>query len=124
MERDAVQRQVLPNPDIPPPGLTTCDAKDPDTTYNGKPRYCYNFFGLERYYAEGTRAIPARRPPGAAGVRLQRGGLGKGGTATIRDPPVLRRRDHGRRQRVRLPLDDHNHLIRPEDRLHLAMAIQ
>ena len=27
------QRSVLPNPDIPPPGLTTYDAKDPDTSY-------------------------------------------------------------------------------------------
>ena len=24
----------------------------------GKPKYCYNFFGLERTYVEGTRAIP------------------------------------------------------------------
>ena len=33
MERDDIQRQVLPNPDVPPAGLTTYDAKDPDTTY-------------------------------------------------------------------------------------------
>ena len=25
---------------------------------DGKPKYCYNFFGLERYYVEGTEAIP------------------------------------------------------------------
>ena len=25
----------------------------------GKPKYCYNFFGLERYYVEGTTAIPS-----------------------------------------------------------------
>ena len=49
----------------------------------GKPRYRYNFFGLERYYVKGTRAIP----PGDHQVRLEfaydGGGLGKGGTATI-----------------------------------------
>lgn len=32
-ERDELQRQVLPIPDIPPAGLTTYDAKDPDTAY-------------------------------------------------------------------------------------------
>src|SRR6478752_4456860 len=31
--RDAVQRSVLPIPDVTPPGLTTFDAKDPDTKY-------------------------------------------------------------------------------------------
>src|ERR1700754_4165441 len=25
----------------------------------GTPKYCYNFFGLERYYVEGTRKLPA-----------------------------------------------------------------
>jgi arylsulfatase A-like enzyme len=50
---------------------------------DGKPTYCYNFFGLERSYVQGTRAIP----PGTHQVRLEfaydGGGLGKGGTATI-----------------------------------------
>jgi arylsulfatase len=31
--RDVLQRQVLPIPDVPLPGLTTYDAKDPDTSY-------------------------------------------------------------------------------------------
>src|SRR6478736_6417998 len=30
---DAVQRNVLPIPDVTPIGLTTFDAKDPDTKY-------------------------------------------------------------------------------------------
>jgi len=30
---DALPRQVLPVPDVPPVGLTTFDAKDPDTSY-------------------------------------------------------------------------------------------
>ncbi len=32
-ERDQVQREVLPIPDRPPVGLTTFDAKDPDTSF-------------------------------------------------------------------------------------------
>src|SRR5215510_6452704 len=32
-EREPVQRNVLPIPDITPIGLTTFDAKDPDTKY-------------------------------------------------------------------------------------------
>ena len=31
--RDEVRREVLPIPDKPPMGLTTYDAKDPDTKY-------------------------------------------------------------------------------------------
>ena len=50
---------------------------------DGKPKYCYNFFGLERYYVEGTKAVP----PGEHQVRMEfaydGGGLGKGGTATL-----------------------------------------
>src|SRR5262245_64528218 len=34
---------------------------------DGKPTYCYNFFGLERYYARGTEAIP----PGDHQVRME-----------------------------------------------------
>src|SRR4026208_1474068 len=30
---DPIQRSVLPIPDVPPIGLTTFDAKDPDTKY-------------------------------------------------------------------------------------------
>ena len=33
MGRDDIQRDVLPIPDVPPVGLTTYDAKDPDTVY-------------------------------------------------------------------------------------------
>jgi arylsulfatase len=127
----------------------------------GKPRYCYNFFGLERYYVKGTKAIP----PGDHQVRMEfaydGGGLGKGGTATIYidgeaageghieqteaflfsadetmdvgnefGSPVTTdystRKFNGKVHWVEIDvgLDDHNHLIRPEDRLHLAMAIQ
>jgi arylsulfatase A-like enzyme len=50
---------------------------------DGKPRYCYNFYGLERYYAEGTSKIP----PGRHQVRMEfaydGGGLAKGGNVTL-----------------------------------------
>ena len=87
---------------------------------DGKPKYCYNFFGLERYYVEGTSKIP----PGTHQVRMEfaydGGGLGKGGTVTLyidgekcrrrarradRAVRLLRRRDLRRRRRVRLAGD-------------------
>ena len=127
----------------------------------GKPKYCYNFFGLERYYVEGTTAIPS----GTHQVRMEfaydGGGLGKGGTATLYidgeaagegrieqteaflfsadetldvgneyGSPVTTDYDtrafNGKVHWVEIDigLDDHNHLIKPEDRLNLAMAIQ
>jgi hypothetical protein len=32
-KRDQLQREVLPIPDRPPQGVTTYDAKDPDTSF-------------------------------------------------------------------------------------------
>src|SRR5262245_29732134 len=50
---------------------------------NGKPKWCYNFFGLEQTYVEGARAIP----PGEHQVRLEfaydGGGIGKGGMCSL-----------------------------------------
>ena len=49
----------------------------------GKPKYCYNFYGVERYYVEGATKIPA----GTHEVRMEfaydGGGLAKGGTVTL-----------------------------------------
>jgi arylsulfatase len=49
----------------------------------GKPKYCYNFYGLHRYTIEGTATIP----PGTHQVRVEfkydGGGLAKGGTVTL-----------------------------------------
>jgi arylsulfatase A-like enzyme len=128
---------------------------------NGKPKYCYNFFGLEQSYVEGTEAIP----PGEHQLRLEfaydGGGPGKGGTATIYldgnavgDGRIERTEalffsadetcdvgnefgspvttDYATRKftgevkwvEIELGLDDHNHLIKPEDRLQLAMGVQ
>jgi arylsulfatase A-like enzyme len=46
---------------------------------DGKPRYCYNLLGVQRFYVEGDRPIPA----GTHQVRMEfaydGGGLGKGG---------------------------------------------
>ena len=44
----------------------------------GKLKYCYNFLGLQRFYVEGDRPIPAGRASGADGVRLRRRRAGQG----------------------------------------------
>ncbi|MGC1382038.1 MAG: arylsulfatase [Candidatus Baltobacteraceae bacterium] len=50
---------------------------------DGKLKYCYNFFGLEHYFAEANAAIP----PGKHQVRMEfaydGGGLAKGGNVTL-----------------------------------------
>jgi arylsulfatase A-like enzyme len=49
----------------------------------GKLKYCYNFVGIQQFYAESSSAIP----PGDHQVRMEfayaGGGLGKGGTASL-----------------------------------------
>jgi arylsulfatase len=49
----------------------------------GKPKYCYNFCGIQHYFVEGTQAIPA----GTHQVRMEfaydGGGLGRGGTVSL-----------------------------------------
>jgi arylsulfatase len=128
---------------------------------DGALKYCYNFFGLQRYYAEATSTVP----PGEHQVRMEfaydGGGIGKGGEVTLYldgeavgsgrveqteaflfsadetcdvgdefGSPVTT--DYGATRftgtvnwvEIDLGLDDHNHLIRPEDRVNLAMGIQ
>ncbi len=50
---------------------------------DGKPKYCHNLAGLQRFYAEGETAVP----PGEHQVRMEftydGDGLGKGGTAAL-----------------------------------------
>ncbi len=52
-------------------------------TKGGKLKYCYNFYGVDRYTIEGTSTIP----PGKHQVRMEfaydGGGLSKGGTDTL-----------------------------------------
>src|SRR4030095_13821031 len=49
----------------------------------GRPKYCYNLFGLRNFYVEGEQEIPA----GTHQVRMEfaydGGGLGKGGTVSL-----------------------------------------
>jgi arylsulfatase len=51
--------------------------------HDGKPAYCYNLFGLQRFKVYGADAIP----PGAHQVRMEftydGGGLGKGGSVAL-----------------------------------------
>ena len=85
---------------------------------DGRPAYCYNLFGLQRFKIAGDAADARRGAPGADGVRLRRrrprqgrrrrtlsrwsAGRGRAGRADRADG-VLRRRDHRRRQRQRDP---------------------
>jgi hypothetical protein len=50
---------------------------------SGKPKYCYNLFGLQRFYVEGEQEIPA----GMHQVRMEfaydGGGLAKGATVSL-----------------------------------------
>jgi arylsulfatase len=50
---------------------------------DGKPRYCYNLFGLRYFYVDGSKAVPE----GTHQVRMEfaydGGGLGKGGDVTL-----------------------------------------
>jgi arylsulfatase len=50
---------------------------------DGRPKFCYNFFGLERYYAEGSQKVT----PGTHQVRMEftydGGGIGKGGISHL-----------------------------------------
>jgi arylsulfatase len=128
---------------------------------DGKPKYVYNFFGLERYYVESTETIPAGNHQVRMEFTYDGGGVGKGGTATLYidgvavgdgrieqteaflfsadetcdvgdefGSPVTT--DYSQKTfsgevewvELELGLDDHNHLIRPEDRISLAMGIQ
>jgi hypothetical protein len=131
---------------------------------DGKPKYCYNFYGLNRYTVEGTSKIP----PGQHQVRMEfeydGGGLAKGGTVTLyldgkevgagrvdqTEPFVFsadetcdvgdefgspvtpdypaRKKFSGAVNSVEIDVgkdaEDLNHLITPDERLQLAMAIQ
>jgi arylsulfatase A-like enzyme len=134
-------------------------------TTDGKPAYCYNLFGLQRFKVYGSDPIPA----GEHQVRMEfthdGGGLGKGGEVVLYvdgEPvgegrvdatvPMLFSADEttdvgsdsatpvsddygpkdsgftGRVGWVQLDIDaaaeDVDHLISPEERLHVAMARQ
>ena len=50
---------------------------------DGRPTYCYNLLGLQRFKIEGDRAIPAGEHQVRMEFAYDGGGLGKGGTATL-----------------------------------------
>jgi arylsulfatase len=61
---------------------------------NGKLKHCYNFFGIQRFFAEGSKPIP----PGKHQLRLEfkydGGGLAKGGTVSLYVDGKKDRRPH------------------------------
>ena len=130
---------------------------------DGKPKYCYNFYGMEEYYIEGKEKLPA----GTHQVRIEfaydGGGLGKGGNVTLyvdgkavgsgrveqtemmvfsadetcdigteTGSPVTKdymtRKFSGDVNWVEIDVgraaEDLDHLIKPEERLAIAMALQ
>jgi arylsulfatase len=129
----------------------------------GRPAYCYNMFGLQRFKVYGDQPIPAGEHQVRMEFAYDGGGLGKGGTVTLYvdgaeagegrvegtvplvfsadettdvggDSATPVSDDYGPRTsafngRVRwvqidLDVDDHDHLISPEERLRIAMARQ
>jgi arylsulfatase A-like enzyme len=50
---------------------------------DGKPRYCYNLFGLKRFNVEGTSRVPAGKHQVRMEFAYHGGGLGKGGAVRL-----------------------------------------
>jgi arylsulfatase A-like enzyme len=50
---------------------------------DGKPRYCYNLLGIQRFYVEGDREIPSGRHQVRMEFAYEGGGPGKGGTVDL-----------------------------------------
>ena len=131
---------------------------------DGKPKYCYNFYGVHRYTVEGASKLP----PGTHQLRMEfkydGGGIAKGGLVTLyvdgqkagegrvdqTEPAIFsadetldigdefgspvtpdypkRKKFTGEVNWVEIDVDkdaeDLDHLITPEERLRVAMAIQ
>ncbi len=131
----------------------------------GKPKYCYNFYGVDEYLVEGTTKIPTGTHQVRMEFKYDGGGLAKGGTVTLfidgkpagegrveRTEPILFSADEtcdvgfeagspvtfdypkghtkfsGEVNWVEIDLgkdaEDLDHLISPEERLKVAMALQ
>jgi arylsulfatase len=50
---------------------------------DGKLKHCYNFFGIDRYFAESAEAIPAGKHQVRMEFTYDGGGLAKGGTVSL-----------------------------------------
>ena len=59
----------------------------------GRPAYCYNLFGIQRFHVRADQPVPVGRPPGPAGVRLRRRRTRQG-----RHGRPVRRRHPGRQR--------------------------
>ena len=129
----------------------------------GKPKICYNFFGLQNYSIEGKDAIPAGQHQVRMEFEYDGGGVAKGGNVTLyvdgkpcgkgrveqTEPQLFSAdetcdigdeygsavtADYGSRKfngavnwvEIDLGADakDADHVISPEERLHIAMALQ
>jgi arylsulfatase len=51
--------------------------------HEGRPAYCYNLFGLQRFTVRGEAPVPAGEHQVRVEFAFDGGGLGKGGTATL-----------------------------------------
>jgi arylsulfatase A-like enzyme len=130
---------------------------------DGRLKYCYNLFGLQRFYTQSSRPIPSGKHQVRMEFAYDGGGLGKGGNVTLfldgerigegrvaatqpmifsadetcdvgaengspvsDDYAVRANRFSGALNWVQLDqgLDDHDHLISPEERLRVALARQ
>jgi hypothetical protein len=130
---------------------------------DGRPAYCYNLLGLQRFKVYGQEPIPAGEHQVRMEFAYDGGGLGKGGLVTLyvdgakagegrvdATQPMLFSADEttdvggdsatsvsddynpktsafsGRVRWVQIDLDvdDHDHLISPEERLRIAMTRQ
>src|SRR5829696_5489283 len=132
---------------------------------DGKPKYCYNLLGVQRFYVEGDQDIPAGQHQVRMEFGYDGGGLGKGGDVRLFldgekvgegrvgataamvfsaddtcdvgvEGGSVVSEDYGPRGNeltgevswVQIDLDDDaadaDHLITPEERLHIAMARQ
>jgi arylsulfatase A-like enzyme len=132
---------------------------------DGKPAYCYNLFGLQRFKVYGADPVPAGEHQVRMEFAYDGGGLGKGGTVALfvdgeqvgdgrveGTVPMLFSADEttdvgsdtatpvsddygpkdsgftGRVRWVQIDIDaaaeDVDHLISPEERIHIAMARQ
>ena len=130
---------------------------------DGKLKYCYNFFGIEHYFAEADKPIPAGKHQVRMEFKYDGGGLAKGGDVTLyydgkaagkgrveKTQPMAYSADeacdvgadtgspaspdygptgnvfNGEIAWVQIDIgtDDHDHLIKPEERLRVAMARQ
>jgi arylsulfatase A-like enzyme len=130
---------------------------------DGKPKYCYNFYGMNRYYVEGTETIPSGKHQVRMEFEYDGGGLAKGGNVTLyvdgkavgngrveqTEPMVFSadetcdigdetgspvttdyptRKFNGEVNWVEIDVDkaaeNVDHLIKPEQRLAVSMALQ